>query len=94
MPSMVSPTRNIAEGFGRYNPAEFAQFMNVAIASLDEVDNHVRDGVESGHFPAQPAAEAIRLCAACRWMSVRLRAYLLAEAARGKRKRKRPRKDP
>ncbi|MGE0461794.1 MAG: four helix bundle protein [Vicinamibacterales bacterium] len=31
-----SPPRNIAEGFGRYSPAEFAQFLDVAIASLDE----------------------------------------------------------
>ena len=85
-----SPPRNIAEGFGRYNPAECAQYMNVAIASLDEVDNHLRDGAESGYFPVMAAAEASRLCAACRWMSVRLRAYLMAEAAR--RKRKRPRR--
>jgi len=65
--------------------------MNVAIASLDEIDNHLRDGAESGHFPMAPAAEAIRLCASCRWMSVRLRAYLLAEAAKRKRKPKPPR---
>jgi four helix bundle protein len=77
-----SPPRNVAEGFGRYNPAEFAQFMDVAIASLDEVDNHLRDGVEAHLFQAGPAAEAIRLCARCRWMSVRLRAYVRRQAAK------------
>ena len=87
-----SVPRNIAEGFGRYNPAEFAQHMNVAIGSLDEVDNHLRDGVESGYFAAKPAAEAIRSCAVCRWMSVRLRAYLLSEAAKRKRQRQRQQK--
>ena len=81
-----SPPRNIAEGFGRYNPAEFAQYMDVAISSLDEVDTHLRDGVETGLFDAEPAAEAISLCASCRWMGVRLRTYLRAQAAR-RRKR-------
>ena len=80
-----SPPRNIAEGFGRYNPAEFAQFMDIAIASFDEVDNHLRDGLESGLFALAPTAEAIRLCARCRWMSVRLRTYLHREAARRRR---------
>ena len=82
---MRSPPRNIAEGFGRYNPAEFAQFLDVAIASLDELDNHLRDGVEAGLVAAEPASEAIRLCAECRWMSVRLRTYLRREADRRRR---------
>ena len=81
-----SPPRNIAEGFGRYNPAEFAQFMDVAISSFDEVDTHLRDGVEAGLFNAEPTAEAIRLCASCRWMAVRLRTYLRGQAARRRKK--------
>jgi four helix bundle protein len=84
-----SPPRNIAEGFGRYNPAEFAQFLDVAIASLDELDNHLRDGVETGLFLTEPAAEAIRLGAQCRWMIVRLRTYLRRQAARRKHHGKR-----
>ena len=83
-----SPPRNIAEGFGRYNPGEFAQFMDVAIASLDETDNHVRDGVESGYFSPEPAAVTIKLCAECRWLSVRLRTYLIGEAKRRRNKRR------
>jgi four helix bundle protein len=55
-----SPPRNIGEGFGRYNPAEFAQFLDIAIASLDETDNHLRDGAEDLIFDPLPAAEAIR----------------------------------
>jgi four helix bundle protein len=82
-----SPPRNIAEGFGRYNPAEFAQFVDVAISSLDEVDTHLRDGVEAGLLATEPAAEAIRLCASCRWMGVRLRTYLRAQAGRHRKKR-------
>jgi four helix bundle protein len=84
-----SPPRNIAEGFGRYNPAEFAQFMDVAIASLDEVDNHLRDGVEALLLEPAATADAIRLCARCRWMSVRLRTYLYRQTARNQRRRRR-----
>jgi four helix bundle protein len=87
-----SPPRNIAEGFGRYNPAEFAQFLDVAIGSLDELDNHLRDGVEAGLFAPEPTAEAIRMSAGCRWMIVRLRTYLRREAAR-RRRPGRPRRD-
>ena len=81
-----SPPRNIAEGFGRYNPAEFAQFLDVAVASLDELDNHLRDGVEAGLFPPRPAADAIRLGAECRWMIVRLRTYLRQKAGQRRRR--------
>jgi four helix bundle protein len=84
-----SPPRNIAEGFGRYNPAEFVQFIDVAIASLDEVDNHLRDGAEHGLFSQQPTAEAIRLCATCRWRLVRLRTYLRREADRRRHSKRR-----
>ena len=84
-----NPDTPIAEGFGRYNPAEFVQFLDIAIASLDETDNHLRDGAEDKIFEPVPAAEAIRLCAQCRSMSVRLRAYLMREAARHPRKARR-----
>jgi four helix bundle protein len=83
-----SPPRNIAEGFGRYNPGEFVQFMDVAIASLDETDNHLRDGVESGYFPPYRGAVTIKFCAECRWLSVRLRTYLIGEAKRRRNNRR------
>lgn len=34
-----SPPRNIAEGFGRFDPAETSQFVGYARASLDETAN-------------------------------------------------------
>ena len=46
----ASGPRNIAEGFGRYKPAQFRQFLDVAIASLTETSNHLRDGVDRKHF--------------------------------------------
>src|SRR5688572_24680685 len=43
--SARSAPRNIAEGFGRFNPTETAQFVDYARASLDETENHLREGV-------------------------------------------------
>ncbi len=82
-----SPPRNIAEGFARYNPAEFAQFLDVALGSLDELDNHLRDGAEQHYFTETAAGEAIRRCAGLRWMIARLAAYLRREARKRRTRR-------
>jgi four helix bundle protein len=42
--------RNIAEGFSRFAPSEFHQFLSYAKASLDETRTHVEDGRESNYF--------------------------------------------
>ena len=39
--SSHSACANIAEGFARYRPAEFAQFLNIAKGSLGEVAEHL-----------------------------------------------------
>ena len=46
----ASAPRNIAEGFGRYMPREFAQYLRVANGSLMETSNHLRDGIDRGYF--------------------------------------------
>jgi four helix bundle protein len=46
----ASAPRNIAEGFGRYQPKEFSQYLRVANGSLMETSNHLRDGVDRGYF--------------------------------------------
>jgi four helix bundle protein len=43
--STSSAPSNIAEGFGRYKPRDFARFMRIAIASLGETQNHLRRGL-------------------------------------------------
>src|SRR5437870_10265414 len=50
--SSSSAPRNIAEGFGRYRPAEFARFLEFARASLSKTMNHLIDGHDSGYLPA------------------------------------------
>jgi four helix bundle protein len=46
----ASAPRNIAEGFGRFSPADFARFLRYAVASLAETRNHLRDGEDRGYF--------------------------------------------
>ena len=46
----ASAPRNVAEGFGRYNPKEFSQYLRVANGSLMEVSNHLQDGKDRGYF--------------------------------------------
>ena len=49
----ASAPRNIAEGFGRYQPREFGQYLRVANGSLFETTNHLQDGVDRGYFSRQ-----------------------------------------
>ena len=48
--SSASASRNIAEGFARYRPAEFARFLEIARGSLTETHNHLRVGLDRGYF--------------------------------------------
>jgi len=41
---------NIAEGFYRYNPAEFANFLRYARASVAELLTRLPDGVKRGYY--------------------------------------------
>jgi four helix bundle protein len=67
---------NIAEGFGRFNPAEIARFVDIARGSLDETENHLRDGVDSKYFAAEDVGPLIRLVARCRIALNRWHTYL------------------
>jgi four helix bundle protein len=46
----ASAPRNIAEGFGRYQPRQIRQYLLVANGSLTETVNHLQDGVDRGYF--------------------------------------------
>ena len=63
--SSRGPHRNIAEGFGRFNPTETMQFLDFATASLNETETHLRDGVESQYFTAEEVGPVIVLIARC-----------------------------
>jgi four helix bundle protein len=46
----ASAPRNIAEGFGRFYPKEFSQYLRIANGSLMETSNHLADGVDRRYF--------------------------------------------
>ena len=74
--SAASGSSNIAEGFGRYKPPQFRQFLDVAIATLTETANHLRDGVDRKHFTPADIAPWLPLAARARAAAIALKAYL------------------
>jgi four helix bundle protein len=60
--SSASATRNTAEGFGRFRPRDFARFMDIAHASLDETKNHLHDGQLRGYLVPDEHDRLVRLC--------------------------------
>jgi len=48
--SSSRPTAHIAEGFGRFNPADFARFCTIARSSLMESQNHLLDFVDKRYI--------------------------------------------
>ena len=48
----ASAPSNISEGFGRFDPPDFARLVKIAKASLLECQNHLLDAVDRGHITA------------------------------------------
>ena len=48
--SVRGPGAHIAEGYGRFNPPDFARFVVMARASLMESQNHLLDLVDRGYI--------------------------------------------
>jgi four helix bundle protein len=48
--SVAGPPSHIAEGYGRFNPPDFARFTVTARASLMESQNHLIDAVDKGYI--------------------------------------------
>ena len=48
--SVAGPPSHIAEGFGRFDPPDFARFARMASSSLMESQNHLRDAVDRKHI--------------------------------------------
>ncbi len=46
----ASAPRNIAEGFGRFRPADFARYLEYARGSLMETENHLLDARDRGYL--------------------------------------------
>jgi four helix bundle protein len=48
--AVKGPTDHVAEGFGRFNPADFARFVVMARSSLMESQNQLLDAVDRGYI--------------------------------------------
>ena len=74
--SAASSTKNIAEGFGRFRPAENAHFVEFSVASAMETKDSLKDGVDRGHFTPARVARAQELAERSIQCSTRFIVYL------------------
>ena len=75
----ASGPRNIAEGFGRFRPKQFAQFLKIAISSEQEVRNHFIDAFDLGFITAAERDDSLVLADRAIGAATRLRRYLLSD---------------
>jgi four helix bundle protein len=55
--SVSGPPAHIAEGFGRFNPPDFARFAVIARSSLMESQSHLRDAVDKRYITEERRLE-------------------------------------
>lgn len=75
-----SATKNIAEGFGRYERREFAQFLKIALASEFETRDNLLDAQMLGYLTSEETQHGLRLTRRAITAATRLRMYLLSNA--------------
>jgi four helix bundle protein len=76
-----SAPRNIAEGFGRFAPTQFAQFLRIAIASEFETKNHIIRAARRGFLTSDECNFGLRLAKRSITAAIRLRRYQLTKQA-------------
>ena len=64
----------IAEGFARFVPGEFAQFLRYALGSLKEAETRLNDGVHRNYFALERCELAFTWARRCRAATAGLRA--------------------
>ena len=62
--AVFGPPGYIAEGFGRFNPADFARFVVMVRSSLIESQNHLRDAVDKRYITEDSRVEHDKLAEA------------------------------
>ena len=77
----ASACRNIAEGFGRFRPTEFARYLEIAAGSLQEVKDALHDGHRRKYVDDSEHERLVRLALRTLKASYRLREYLQSERA-------------
>ena len=74
--SPESAPSNIAEGFGRFKPREFARFVRIALGSLSESQNHLRAAVNDKKIPQEDFDSLWSLATSARRVATKLHSYL------------------
>ena len=80
----MSAMSNIAEGFERHSDKEFAQFLNVSIASASEVSSMLHAGLDVGHLTRDQFDRLSMLCRDTILTSSKLQACLRRSARAAK----------
>jgi four helix bundle protein len=68
--------RTIAEGFGRFRPADFARYLEFARASLIETQNHLDDALDAKYVTADEHAQLWKLADRALRATTKLHQYL------------------
>ena len=88
--SSASAPRNIAEGFGRFTPAEFAQYLKFARGSLMETMTSLIDGKDRGYLEPPEYQRLMNLARAAKTATTNLMLAKQRQAAERKRGSQRP----
>ena len=91
--SSASAPSNIAEGFGRFRPGEFAQYLTWARASLIETHNHLIDGRDRRYLSEALFTRLANLAGAARRTTTKLLLAKQRQADEARRRRRPPRTD-
>ena len=83
----ASAPRNIAEGFGRFAPVQFANFVRIAIGSEVETKNHILKAWQRGAITDEEHWAAVMLCKRAIGAAIGLRRYLISQQAKANAKR-------
>ena len=81
-----SAPRNIAEGFGRFAPAQFSNFVRIAIGSELETKNQILKAWQRGALTDEEHWAATLLCKRAIGAAVGLRRYLASQEAKANAK--------
>ena len=89
-----SAERNVAEGFGRYNPGEFAHFLDFSRASVHETKALLRKGLEAGYWSEEDFNRLDQLATRGLQAVAKFQRYLRSPAAKRNAAQRYRRNDP